>query len=252
VLAVSGLGLGRTVFWARDYVSTLLIGTLTSGATRLGVGGVYDGSEGTAFVKGGNVFANLVGSERITLVTTARPSSVSNEIRALGFGNDGGSSLFNLQIAGGGAWRLQIRNDAGTLDSVSGVTPVVGRADVVVGRVSGFGGEMSIFSSGGKTTGTCPSGPITINRVSVGFLDRNAGSIVEQGWTGWLGEQLVFSQDLTDAECCELQSNPFSVYEPRRIWIPTSAAAPSSPILSGATVFDITATTARPRVTVTF
>ncbi len=48
----------------------------------------------------------------------------------------------------------------------------------------------------------------------------------------------------------DISTNPWQLFEPRRVWIPQSAPS-SIPVLSAATVFDITATSARPRVTIT-
>lgn len=200
-----------------------MLGAVALGAREPGFGGLYTGTQGTSIMKGSISASAVNGSEFITLVTTAAPSTLANEIRALGFANDGGAALFNLEVSSAGIWRLQIRNNASVALNLAGGSAAVGRADTIVGRVSGYGGEAAVFTPSGKATGTCPSGPIGINTISVGFLDRNSGNIIEQGWEGWLGDQFVFDKALTDRECFEIQADPACLWRPPRIWVPASA-----------------------------
>lgn len=224
VLAINGRSGGRVVAWTSNGLTVnTMLGAVALGAREPGFGGLYTGTQGTSIMKGSTSASAVNGSEFITLVTTAAPSTLANEIRALGFANDGGTALFNLEVSAAGVWRLQIRNNASVAINLTGGSAAVGRADTIIGRVSGYGGEAAIFTPSGKATGTCPSGPIGINTISVGFLDRNSGNIIEQGWEGWLGDQFVFDKALTDEECFELRDNPACIWDKRRTPVPTSA-----------------------------
>ncbi len=249
MLAVSGHNGGREVVWSRNgLVVNTRLGTIARSASVLGVGGLYTGTQGTSIMKGVTGASAVNGSEFITLVTTAAPSTLSNEIRALGFANNGFTALFNLVVSAAGVWRLQIRNDASVAINLGGASAAVGRADTIIGRVSGYGGEAAIFTPSGKATGTCPSGPIGINTVSVGFLDRNSGNIIEQGWEGWLGDQFVFDKALTDEECFEIRDNPACIWGKRRTWVPRASTPSSTPILSNLIATAITGIKARLRM----
>lgn len=224
VLAVSGTSGGREIAWSSNgLIVNTRLGTISKAVRKPGAGGLYTGTQGTSVMKKSIATSAVNGSEFITLVTTAAPSTLANEIRALGFANDGGAALFNLEVSSAGIWRLQIRNNASVALNLAGASAAVGRADTIVGRVSGYGGEAAVFTPSGKATGTCPSGPIGINTISVGFLDRNSGNIIEQGWEGWLGDQFVFDKALTDRECFEIQADPACLWRPPRIWVPVSA-----------------------------
>ena len=60
-----------------------------------------------------------------------------------------------------------------------------------------------------------------------------------------------FNRSLSASEAQQFGNNPWQLFapEPRRIWMPSASGLPT---LSAATVTAITATTARPRVTITF
>jgi hypothetical protein len=85
------------------------------------------------------------------------------------------------------------------------------------------------------------------NSVFIGPTQNNGLGTV----AGWPYVAAGWSRKLTDNEIAEIAENPWQLFAPRRIFFPMSAPT-GIPVLSGATVFDITATTARPRVTVTF
>ena len=91
-----------------------------------------------------------------------------------------------------------------------------------------------------------------------GGIRRSAGSSLgEQRLdVGSLSESTLMaitSQPLPDSVMLELTAHvdaPWQIFR-RRIFVPVSAPS-GIPVLSGATVFDITSTSARPRVTITF
>lgn len=56
----------------------------------------------------------------------------------------------------------------------------------------------------------------------------------------------------SDADLRSLHANPWQLFAPRAIRVFVPAAGPSIPTLSAATAIDITSTSARPRVTITF
>lgn len=71
---------------------------------------------------------------------------------------------------------------------------------------------------------------------------------------GLIGDLRMWSRVLTAGESEEESTvqGGWALYAPRRVFIPVAAAPSSTPVLSAATVFNITSTTARPRVTITF
>ena len=71
-------------------------------------------------------------------------------------------------------------------------------------------------------------------------------------WNGWVGVSLIWDRILTDAEIASLTENPWQIFAPRTQRILSPAAASAYPTLSAATLFNITSTTATPRVTLTF
>lgn len=69
----------------------------------------------------------------------------------------------------------------------------------------------------------------------------------------WWYEFLRFDSVLSAAEMAYIGKDTRQLFARRRIWAPVSAGGGTGvPTLSAATVFNITSTTARPRVTVTF
>ena len=63
----------------------------------------------------------------------------------------------------------------------------------------------------------------------------------------------IWDRALSDGEIMSLYVNPWQLFAPRRIYIPTATAAGyTHPTLSLATATEITATSFKPRVTYTF
>jgi hypothetical protein len=191
-------------------------------ASSLGVGADYDGSTSAARwrVNGSGTTAPF-SSRDVTLVSTAVTDStaVAAERRTLGFAGNN-STLFNLEIYEATA-RFQVRDILFASLTLNGGTVTTGRAFTLVGRRNGA--NLALFHDGAVyTSGGGPTGTLDIYGPTVGYLDRSS---IEQVWDGWLGDQFIFDKPLTDAECQELQRNPFAVWEPRRIIIPVSTGA---------------------------
>jgi hypothetical protein len=54
---------------------------------------------------------------------------------------------------------------------------------------------------------------------------------------------------LSSAVVKSISRNPWKLFEPRRIYIPTPAAAASAPTITALSAVNITATSAQPRIT---
>jgi hypothetical protein len=68
-------------------------------------------------------------------------------------------------------------------------------------------------------------------------------------WHGALYFQAFWNRALTAAEIASLNANPWQLFAPRRIYIPTAAAAAGAPTITALSAIGITATSAQPRIT---
>jgi len=59
----------------------------------------------------------------------------------------------------------------------------------------------------------------------------------------------VWNRELTLSECLSLSTNPWQLFAPRRLVIPTSSAGTILPTLTSPSMFQLTSTTGYPRVT---
>lgn len=105
----------------------------------------------------------------------------------------------------------------------------------------------------GPFLGVSTNGSASSPRVlpTSGDIIAGAGGAAS-GWHAGAGCALIYVDErpVTEAEVISVLRNPWQLFE-RRIWVPQSAVS-GVPTLSLATVTDITASSARPRVTLTF
>lgn len=246
ILAHSGSSLPA---WSRN---NLAVGATYSApdafrASRLGVGRDFS-THAITYEAGGHMSNDVMPAARaITLVSTVLPDGVSASARSLGF-FCAETTLLNVMVESG-AWLFQIRDNSSNAMNLSGGSASAGQAAVLVARTSGPGAAAAFFTPAGVFSGTAPADTVSIGAVVIGALSRFASP--EQTWDGWLGDQFVFGAALTDAECAEIQANPFCIWGPleRRIWVPSAVAVPS---ITAVYADSVTASSVVPRVTLDF
>jgi len=164
----------------------------------------------------------------------------------LGLSSFGTVPLYRIFVSGGQIG-LQLRDDSGAFINLFAGSLTAGDAVTVVARITAA--TSTVFVGGAVASDTTPAGSFTFYGPTLGYLARGAG--VEQPWDGWLGDQFIFDTALTDEECLELRSNPFAVWEERRIWAPVSAA-PAAPNITAVYADSVTTSSVTPRVTLDF
>ena len=104
------------------------------------------------------------------------------------------------------------------------------------------------------------------NGVSVGAVTTNSPGAVYGSFTtisigygygsntlsGWIGDVQfigIWNRMLSDVEHATVAQNPWQLFAPRRIYIPTAAAAAGAPTITALSARSITATSAQPRIT---
>lgn len=136
--------------------------------------------------------------------------------------------------------------------ATSGALTWAPRVGMLVGRI--VSNSMSVWWQGrqlatGSASGTAKtlSAALALN---VG-TNRSFAGAAFQSFPGQIMLAGHYNRGLSDAEIIALSQNPWLLFTPppRRLWLPVAAA--SNPVLSAATVFNITPTSAQPRVDVT-
>lgn len=204
-------------------------------------------------VAGGTASTDCTGGSRnITLVTTFLLDATAANQYIAGFCTSG-TTLFQTNQASG-TFNWTVRNSANAIASASLSGFVAGVPYVSVARLDTTNNAMQVWLYGNgqlrTATNTPPGGTYNIGGVSLAHLNRGSG--VELTVDGWIGDHATFDIALTDAECISLATNPWQLFEPRRILIPVTAAA-STYTLSAPTYTpgSITASGVQARVTVT-
>jgi hypothetical protein len=138
--------------------------------------------------------SGLVTNRTITFLAIARPSQTASEARVLGFRPSSTDNQVLINVEHTTAWRLQLRNTAGSFTNLTGPSVVVNKAAVVVASMDGTGGQITIAVDGGEEiTGTGPGGTITTNAVTIGYLDRGS---IEQPFAGGIGLCAIWNRVL--------------------------------------------------------
>ncbi len=88
----------------------------------------------------------------------------------------------------------------------------------------------------------------TLGTVWINHEDVN----INEKWAGWGRDFAFWNRALSASEIAELHAHPWQLFAPLIRRMTFAAGAPTVPTLSAATAIDITATSARPRVTITF
>lgn len=120
---------------------------------------------------------------------------------------------------------------------------------VLFGGTSLNGTNNKIHIDGAPVTPSSTAGSSValgaMNRYDVGCLNTVAPS---NGLNGNVAFAAIWDRVLTDAEHAALFVNPWQLFAPQQILIPTPAAAASAPTITALSAIGITATSAQPRI----
>lgn len=106
-------------------------------------------------------------------------------------------------------------------------------------------------SSLSVTTEATPTGSLNTTTTATYYLGNRAAA--DRAFNGVIGPVIALDRILPDSQARDVASGDvWSLFEPRRIWVPSASVAPSMPTLSLPTVTAIGATQATPRVTLTY
>lgn len=91
---------------------------------------------------------------------------------------------------------------------------------------------------------TAVNAPSGVNRVTIGYAAWSPGEY----FIGNIIAPKIWARALSEAEVRNDYYFPWGVFAPRRIYIPTAAAAASAPTITALSAIGITATSAQPRI----
>lgn len=179
---------------------------------------------------------------------TASPSS-SDVV----FGSAGGGGYSCIDYAGAHQWSWVVIVDGVSYVVYQGSTysygPSVHGLTATPALLTGWTGGVA-YPSGGSAPGTGVIGyEANYNRV-VNLVSQEANTTGQRGYGYWMA---IWNRALSSAECKFLAKNPWCLFAPD---VPDgyelNAAGVLVPTLSSPSAFNITSSTATPRVTVTF
>ena len=191
---------------------------------------------------------------QITLMCVFKALSVSGVQHLINEDNNlGGARNFQLRINSGACEFIPFSgNTPDTTMSVAGL--MAGVWYTVIAQYRPGSQRVSVWNRGGGLVGSDTSsvaGALDADTVGtrIGVLGSND---IDGPFAGLIALAAGWSIDI-QSEAMRLGNNPWGVYQSRRIYIPTPAAAGyTHPTLSAATATEITATSFKPRVTYTF
>lgn len=120
---------------------------------------------------------------------------------------------------------------------------------------TGNGGSVSFFDDGGYRGGMTLRHTVSTGSILAGGELCLFGLGPSGSTTHWLGAAAMFAawpRALSQSELGGVADNPWQLFRPRRTLVPMSSGAATFPALSLPGVTDVTSTSARPRVTVTW
>jgi hypothetical protein len=153
------------------------------------------------------------------------------------------SVVFGMSI--GGAY--------GFIDTGSGLSTTVGATEFIVGRIRSGAQNVSYYANN-VLSGTA----VSFVGGALAYSSGRRFIVGEDYRFGRNGNRITYiaglwTRYLSDAELVALRVNPWQLFAPQQIIIPTPAAAGyTHPTLSAATAIEIGATSFKPRVTYTF
>lgn len=216
--------------------SLLFSGSQSSGAASFGDVDWFDGL--TAITVGAVVLRQSTTSEHKTVT---KWGIADNQSFLLSLSNGSSSVVWAIETTGGlGVWT--------STHSTPANTPLVLGAtwNSTANALVACNGLVQKPSAGGFGALDAPlrNGSTVFQ---VGTDQENNGPL-----NGACGLVPIWGRALSEQELHSFTLNPWQLFEPRRIFVPMFVASSGVPVLSAATAFNVTATTAQPRVTITF
>lgn len=246
----TGIGAGLTFLWSpvTQFVELVNLRSATAGAGLskvVSIGGVA----------GTNPSANSV---TFDVRTALGASSTNYTVVAYVLHNGSGATqspidsdstdrVFQLRLDGSVGQFIPFDTGGSFVAPTGSITAPTNRPVLLAGRVRNQ--EASVWLDGVKTTGASLGGtPRTVASANASLM---VGARLGGGnqFGGHIYMAAHFGRALTDEELIELSRNPWQLFTPTLLHY---AVGPVIPVLSSATVVDITTTSVRPRVTVTF
>lgn len=247
-------GLSNTFDIATRKFSTAT-GTITNGPTQRGMAGKASSTNNTRLTWSTTPVATT--AQGYAMLVVANPAAASTLRRAFILGDESASAYTQSALA---------FNSGKTSSSTSGVfacfeyssgfkTSADSSAGVIDGGWHVFianrtaANDMRLYVDGVDKTASSTS-VAGISLTAAVKLHGSAGS-TDQGYAQDIALACVFTRSLSLGEIAMLGANPWQIFAPRRITIPTAAAAAGVPTLSASTYVtgSLTSTGWRPQVT---
>ena len=212
-----------------------------------------DGSTAN-YVKHVTSAENLVGNTSAIVLLTLGTTTGTRVLFDLA--DSTANRLGSLSINDGAAGRISFYRSIGTRDQASGtVANVVAENETCLVGISVGPNIRSIpamYKNGVAYSASAWYGPnnadgeMTQTNPSTKYLGANfaAGQLLN----GKIYLVAFWNRLLSAAEHAALALNPWRLFAPRRIYIPTAAAAATAPTITALSAINITATSAQPRI----
>lgn len=198
----------------------------------------------------------LLNTGQITVLTVATPAVATrgDMVTRWNIGSSGATTeQFNL-LTGVTANKPELFISDGTnlgSSGASAITVVVGQPAVIVGSHSTSNCRVYVDGVLGAS-GTAGNRVMSSTSTQSLYIGNNVTAA--NPYAGYQALTAIWNRQLTDEEVWVVSQNPWQLFDPQQIIIPTPAAAAgyTHPTLSAATAIDVTATSFKPRVTYTF
>jgi hypothetical protein len=170
----------------------------------------------------------------------------SRRIIAADYGAAGTGESFVMEQRSGNDWRFYIVTPAPATRTLTGGAVSVGWHWL---EFTCDGASLYGFDNGAQfATTTIPASLRTGTDYRIG----RGGAFTSLGFDGDIAAHFVFSQLVDGSARAEIRNDPWSLFAPRSIWVPTYTPPPGVPLLSSPTLTSIASTSARPQVSITF
>lgn len=254
VLATPNAGYFRSTYKPASLVDT---GVYTRSFGRSGGAKSYavTGTNGYVALGSGAEVGPLLNTGQITVLTVASPTVASrgDMVTRWNTGASGATTeQFNL-LTGVTTNKPEFFITDGTnlgSSGASAITVVVGQPAVIVGSHSTSNCRVYVDGVLGAS-GTAGNRVMSSTSTQSLYIGNNVTAA--NPYAGYQALTAIWNRQLTDAEVWRVSQNPWQLFAPQQIIIPTPAAAGyTHPTLSLATATEIGTTSFKPRVTYTF
>lgn len=190
------------------------------------------------------------GATNWTFLTVALPDTSKTAAISFSQATSGGQSylLFNTN-SGYGSSAGYFGFGSGATSGGSAITAVAGGIVAYPATYIGTQSDQRRIYRDGVLLGTGASGGITVS----GSPHKTCLNGID-GYGGWASSgskyflTMIWDRALSPAEIARIGANPWQLFQPRRIYIPTATAAASAPTITALSAIGITATSAQPRI----